>query len=603
MKKWKLPFRSFYVKLIAMFLGVGLVPLIVMGLVIYNTYSGTLYSNVLSNYSQMTGLLADNFADFMEEISDTTERIYRLDVMDYDYFYELFEDEDLPETVQQTMVTSVLRTLLYMNDYIEHVIFVSADGRQYSCMRPPERLMSSEVMEQWHEAHFIPDSRAVVLITTHGAEYFLNSDCTSFTVYRNIMNTSTIQKAGSEVLGTLYMDIRAEYVENLIGQAGYGEGHTVCLVDMESGQYVYHPEGLYGESNALTDGTVPEEIREARSGCVKIGKEYFIYSHVGETGWAIVDRIDTTVIDGSYRMIRNNTFFLITAAAILLLIIYMASSRRLDRPVRELKKAMGRIETGDLDVRVDIDSNDEMEDIGKGLNQMVENLNAYIQKAYVAEIRQRDAELEALITQIQPHYLYNTLDVIRMSAITNDDMVVADMINSLSAQLKYLIGASGKMVRLEEEIACIRNYFRLIEVRYEYLYSLQIDIEPSLMECRVPHLIIQPVVENAVKHGLRPKKGPGEVVVSARKKDEILELTIMDNGVGMPERRLQEIKQCISDGERPVQETVSGMSIGIQNVSERIRLLYGEPYGLEVESYEGIGTIVKYWLPLLGPEV
>ena len=109
-------------------------------------------------------------------------------------------------------------------------------------------------------------------------------------------------------------------------------------------------------------------------------------------------------------------------------------------------------------------------------------------------------------------------------------------------------------------------------------------------------------MENAVKHGLRPKKGTGEVVVSARKKEEFLELTVMDNGVGMKESRLKEIQKRISGKEGSDRDDVAGMSIGIKNVSSRIHYLYGEKYGMEIEAYEGIGTIVKYWLPLMWQE-
>ena len=453
----RIRFRSFYVKLIAMFLGVGLVPLILMGILIYNTYSATLSSNLLSNYLQMTRLLSDNFSDFCEEISDSTERIYRLDITDYDYFYELFEDDQLSETGKSAVITSALQSILYMNDYIEHVLFVGADGSQFFSMRPPELMMDSEYMSQWYQEHYRPMNRSVGLIPTHGTEYFVNSDSKNFSVYRNIMNTSTIQKASTEVLGTLFISVRADYVKKLIEQADYGTGHEVYLADMESGRYVYHPQGFYEEKNAIADGLIFDKMKQESSGLISGGRKHYVYSHVGDTGWVIIDRIDADVIDGRYRRIRNNTFLMISAVGLLLMILYSISSRRLGKPVRELKDAMGCIEKGNLDVRVDIQSNDEMEDIGKGLNQMVENLNAHIQKAYVAEIRQRDAELEALTTQIQPHYLYNTLDVIRMSAITNDDMVVADMINSLSAQLKYLIGARGKMVPLQDEITCIRN--------------------------------------------------------------------------------------------------------------------------------------------------
>ena len=277
--------------------------------------------------------------------------------------------------------------------------------------------------------------------------------------------------------------------------------------------------------------------------------------------------------------------------------------KKLNKPVQMLKETMSCIEKGDLDARVHIDSNDEFQDIGNGMNQMAENLNKYVQKAYVAEIRQRDAELEALKRQIQPHYLYNTLDVIRMSAITNDDMLVATMIDSLSGQLKYLIGTTGNMVILQQEIACISNYFKLIEVRYDSRFSLSVEIPKELWKCRVPHLIIQPVVENAVKHGLRPNKGPGEVVVQAKQNMDFLEITVMDNGVGINKERLEEVQALLKSDARIAEEDIKGMSIGVKNVSDRIKHLYGNEYGLEIDAYEGMGTIVKFWLPLIWEDV
>ena len=264
--------------------------------------------------------------------------------------------------------------------------------------------------------------------------------------------------------------------------------------------------------------------------------------------------------------------------------------KKLNKPVQMLKETMSCIEKGDLDARVHIDSNDEFQDIGNGMNQMAENLNKYVQKAYVAEIRQRDAELEAL-------------DVIRMSAITNDDMLVATMIDSLSGQLKYLIGTTGNMVILQQEIACISNYFKLIEVRYDSRFSLSVEIPKELWKCRVPHLIIQPVVENAVKHGLRPNKGPGEVVVQAKQNMDFLEITVMDNGVGINKERLEEVQALLKSDARVAEEDIKGMSIGVKNVSDRIKHLYGNEYGLEIDAYEGMGTIVKYWLPLIWEDV
>lgn len=172
-------------------------------------------------------------------------------------------------------------------------------------------------------------------------------------------------------------------------------------------------------------------MKNKESGYLEQKNECLVYQKVDGTNWLVIDRVIPGTIEGAYKMIRNTTMLLIVIGVSLLALVYMYYSKKLNKPVQMLKETMSCIEKGDLDARVHIDSNDEFQDIGNGMNQMAENLNKYVQKAYVAEIRQRDAELEALKRQIQPHYLYNTLDVIRMSAITNDDMHVATMIDSL----------------------------------------------------------------------------------------------------------------------------------------------------------------------------
>lgn len=599
LKKMKRSFRSFYMKLLVMFLLIGLLPVLLMGALIYNVYSNFLYKNMLSNFSATDALMAESVSNFITEIGAATEYIYKSGAADYDYFYELFQDDTLSETGKSAVATKALRSILYMNEAIDHVYFITPEGGVYSSMRSPELLTDRGEMQKWYEAHFQPGNRNLSMISTHATPYYRNSDRYDFTIYRNIMNTATIQTAGTEVLGTLFVDIRAEELKALLSQKSYGADHEIYMVDTSTGKYLYHPQGDYQEGNAEKDGFLTEEMKTGKSGYVKENGECLVYTPVEGTDWAIVDRVFPGTIEGAAQMIRNNTFFLMLVGTALMAVLYVVYSKRLNKPVTELKTAMNRIEKGDLEARVHIHSNDELEDIGKGMNQMAEHLSDYIQKAYVAEICQRDAELEALKTQIQPHYLYNTLDVIRMTAITNDDTVTAGMIDSLSGQLKYLIGTTGKMVRLKDELACIRNYFKLIEVRYDSRFHLSISVPEELEECLVPHLIIQPVVENAVKHGLRPKKGAGEVVVQARKSLDFLEITVMDNGVGMSPERLEEVQGLLKSKDRGLKGgDVKGMSIGVKNVSDRIRHLYGEEYGLEIDAYEHVGTIVKYWMPL-----
>ena len=227
-------------------------------------------------------------------------------------------------------------------------------------------------------------------------------------------------------------------------------------------------------------------------------------------------------------------------------------------------------------------------------------LQNHIQKVYIAEIRQREAEIEALKTQIEPHYLYNTLDVIRMTAITKDDKETAEMIDGLSGQLKYLIGGARDMVTLQAELDSVRNYFKIIKIRYENRFSLEVDVPEELLELKVPQLILQPVVENAVKHGLKPKEeGEGVVAIQGMKSEDRLEITVMDNGIGMTEEKMAYVQKLLDSQDTVKHAKSKSASIGLKNVYDRIKLIFGDTYSMEISSFEGIGTIVKYKLPVI----
>lgn len=248
------------------------------------------------------------------------------------------------------------------------------------------------------------------------------------------------------------------------------------------------------------------------------------------------------------------------------------------------------------------DREDEIGVLAGGLNEMAKELEAYIKKVYVAEIRQRDAELTALKSQIKPHYLYNTLEVIRMTALEHEDKETARMVESLSKQLKYLIGVSGDMVPLKREIENIREYFYIMRIRYENRIQLEVSVDEDVMEASIIKLSLQPIVENAVKHGLRPKKGNGTVRIEAHRQEGHLEVTVMDDGAGMGEETLKNLNDSLGQEEMGVLTTDGWEHVGIKNAYDRIRKNFGPEYGLEIMSTEGTGTIVVYTLPLVSDE-
>ena len=394
-----------------------------------------------------------------------------------------------------------------------------------------------------------------------------------------------------------YIDISEDYLTNIINETKMEEGSQIYIVDKKSKSFVYTPQEDEKIRTELLEKYL--EKMDTKYQYLKTGEDYLIYSDVPDTDWMIIERIPIFNLENSYEKIRNMTLLIIGCGSIFLIFIYYFYSKKSNQPIRNLKEAMESVQQGNLDTRVEIRSNDEIGYLAQGLNNMTEKLQGHIKRVYIAEIRQREAEIEALKTQIQPHYLYNTLDVIRMTAITNDDRETAEMIDGLSGQLKYLMGSARDMVTLKDEIESVRNYFKIIHIRYENRFSLEIDMEDTLLELKVPQLILQPVVENAVKYGLRPKDGEGVVAIHGMLQDDRLEISVMDNGVGMTPQRLLYVQELLGSEETVNHPRSKRASIGLKNVYDRIKLIFGEEYRIEISSFQEIGTIVKYKLPVV----
>ena len=595
-KRKRQHYQSLFVKSVAALILIGIVPLLIMGISIYSAYMDSLRQTLLSNMYRSALYVGKNAADLFQEMEETTKYLYNYNITEYDYLYELMEDDTITQARREALMSDVLRDILYMNQHIDHVFFITPGGDQYSVMRPPEVMVKEEEMGRFHEENFLEGHKQMRLLPTHDTSYY--SDVSDFTVTRNIMNTRTIQSADEQELGTLYIDVSADYFDGIINETDLEDGCRMYVIDRKEKVFVYSQEKEnIGAGIGKLEDYLPEMEEDKQY--IKADGNYFIYRLIPGTDWLVAEEIPAFNLENSYQEIQTNILIIIGFSVILLMIIYFFYSKMMNKPIRTLKDAMEQIQDGNLDTRVTIKSNDEVGFLAKGLNQMTENLQNHIQQVYIAEIRQRDAEIEALKTQIQPHYLYNTLDVIRMTAITNDDNVTAEMIDSLSGQLKYLIGNARDMVTLQAEIDSIRNYFKIIRIRYENRFELEINIEENLLGLEVPQLIIQPVVENAVKYGLKPKSGTGVIAVNAREEDGCLEITVMDNGVGMEPERLKTVQERLESPETVMHPKSNRASLGLKNVYDRIKLMFGDTYGLEISSFENIGTMVKYRLPII----
>jgi two-component system, sensor histidine kinase YesM len=265
-----------------------------------------------------------------------------------------------------------------------------------------------------------------------------------------------------------------------------------------------------------------------------------------------------------------------------------------------LMDSMKRVEKGDFTIEVDINGNGEIGQLATHFRNMLYKMNGLIADAINKQAATKEAELNALKTQIDSHFLYNTLENIKMMAEIEGKYEISDAVTSLGEMMRYNLRWKNDFVQLKEELAHIKNYIDIMNLRMDGLLTLTLQIPVELLDQEVIKMSLQPIVENAVKHGIRPtiSSRPGKIDVNAFIEDEYVVIKVMDNGIGMTEEALTILNRHISSNEDLLRvETKSRNGIGLRNVNERIQLRYGNEFGMSVSSLMGEGTEVTLKLP------
>lgn len=227
---------------------------------------------------------------------------------------------------------------------------------------------------------------------------------------------------------------------------------------------------------------------------------------------------------------------------------------------------------------------------------------------YESEVLRQQTELMALQSQINPHFLYNTLDSIRGLALLNEVKEIADMAEALSRLFRSMVSKEGQLISLSEELISIQSYMTIQQFRFNNRFVFINNInDPFLLSCQMPNLLLQPIVENAIVHGLDDINGAGYVAISAYATQYRLVISIEDNGCGIKPEKLDEINQSLQNDSSTLQKESkekadNGTGIALQNINKRIRLQFGNPYGLSIMSTENIGTVIELTLPLIEDE-
>lgn len=270
-------------------------------------------------------------------------------------------------------------------------------------------------------------------------------------------------------------------------------------------------------------------------------------------------------------------------------------SSRLVVSMNALTKVMDQVDQDNFDIRAVIHRNDEIGRVGRSFNKMMDKINSLISTVYQSQINQKEAEFKALQAQINPHFLYNTLETVRWLAEFGETEKIEKVTVALSKLMKASISNRKSFYTLREEITYIQDYLLIQGVRFQDKINVSISMDPDVLDAEVPRLILQPIVENAILHGLEQKLGNGQLFIKGSlHKEQGLKIQVMDDGVGM---EMGQVAMLLDNEAHVESSSGKGTGNGIRNVHERIRLLYGEPFGVTIDSTPQIGTQVIVFLP------
>jgi len=345
---------------------------------------------------------------------------------------------------------------------------------------------------------------------------------------------------------------------------------------------------VYANQSAMLTTFDTKEMLKMNEGTIRIGQTemFLVKKKIAQANWTIYCFVPAELLSQNAGSIINATLIVILACIVSLLIIISIFSKTFIKRIFSLNAIMKRVEFGELDLQVRSESRDEIGELTNRFGKMLNRLNELIDESYRSKIIQKEAELKALQSQINPHFLYNTLSFINWNALKNEAHEISYVVTSMSKFYRTALNQGSNIITVRNELENIKSYIEIIQVMDEYSFDVVYKIADEVNDYSTINLILQPLVENAIKHGIKQMEtGRGLLNVSAWLDKGTVNFKIEDNGPGMNQETIETILMMQSAG------------YGLKNVNERLQLRFGTKYGISIQSRLGYGTIMTVVIP------
>ena len=396
-------------------------------------------------------------------------------------------------------------------------------------------------------------------------------------------------KGDERVRGVLLVDMNYSIIGQLCQNISIGKRGYIYIVDSDN-NIIYHPEqqllniGLKSENREDYLGSYLENSDE--------GKRLVTIKTVNYTSWKVVAVAYMSEILNFKKTSISFIRWILFVCIILIIFIFGFISAKISHPIKQLEESMKMVEAGDFNIYIDVKGEDEVERLATAFNLMISKVKYLMGQIVIEQEAKRKSELNALQAQINPHFLYNTLDSIVWMAENKKSDGVITMVTALAKLFRISISKGKNIITVREEMEHAKNYLIIQKIRYKNKFKFEILIKKEVLEYKTLKLILQPLIENSIYHGIEYMVDEGFMKISASIINGKLLYEICDNGLGIEPEKL---KHLLEYGVK----TDTGSGVGVKNVHERIQLRYGTEFGLEIESEIEEGTTIKIWLPLI----
>lgn len=584
-----LRFKSIQSTIAAAFLCLILFTVLVISVISFSMTSDAVEKNSREYTYQLIEQVNRNIESYitnMENISLMT--LYNNDVHEYLSRGSLNEEEKRSYTDK---ITKLFNSILTSRKDISSIMIFGYNGRNVISNNRNITKLNPYIdpkEQTWYKK--AQEAGGSAVISSSHVQNILKDD-----YYRWVVSLSKelVSADGKEKMGILLVDLNYSIINDMCSKIKLGKRGYVFIIDNE-GNIVYHPQQQLIYSNVKKE--MIDEVLKSKSSyfVTNEGSDSRIYNikQSVQTGWKIVGVAYLNELVTNKNDIRNSYILWGLFCLAIAVVLSILLSLRISRPVKMLEASMRQVEKGNFDIKVDIEGSNEIGELSRAFNIMIAKIKELMTQNIMEQELKRKSELKALQAQINPHFLYNTLDSIVWMAEGRKSEEVVMMASALAKLFRLSISKGEEIITIYNEIEHIRSYLTIQKIRYRDKLDFEIDVDESILQCKTLKIILQPLVENSIYHGIKNKVGTGIIKICARRVEDKVLLKVIDNGIGMTPEKAVQILESPS-------ESSKGSGVGVKNVNERIRLYFGDEYGINFESEPDVGTVANVWLPVL----